>query len=135
MTAPADTAAPAPFTGDFLPRLAGAVAQDAYFRDRCTAAHLTFGLRDTGSGASGWLRVDGPAVSAAAGPSDSRFTIEGDGAAWRDLLAGLPVNRLLRQHRMTVSGDIRSCVQNWLLVFAVTSAAQRLAAQDRSEEV
>ena len=37
-----------------------------------------------------------------------------------DLAQGFPFNRLVRQHRLVVGGDLRACVQNWMLLYALT---------------
>ncbi|MCO5130224.1 MAG: hypothetical protein M9932_06620 [Xanthobacteraceae bacterium] len=90
-----------------------------------TMAHLTFGLKDTDTAETGWIRVDSAAVTGGSGNADARFTFEAGGAAWRELIAGMPINRLVRQGKMVISGDARNCVQNWLLVFEIFNTVRK----------
>jgi hypothetical protein len=88
------------------------------------ALHLTFGLHDRSTGERAWLRIDEHAISGGMGDADTRFELSGDTDAWRALAQGTPINRLLRQGRVEIRGDARSCIQNWLAVYLVTSGAQ-----------
>lgn len=56
------------------------------------------------------------------GQRDIRFAFEADAASWRELAEGMPINRLLRQGKVAITGDARSCVQNWLLMHHIFSA-------------
>ncbi len=90
-------------------------------------AHLTFGLAGVDTAEARWIRVDDGALTGGAGSADTRFTFEGADAVWDELARGMPINRLVRQGRIVISGDARACVQNWLLVheiFATTRKAR-----------
>ncbi len=109
------------FQENYLGRLALAGSADAFVRQHSTLAQLTAGFRDTTSGASAWISVVGNQVHAGTGnKNDELFCFEGDTGSFEDLRRGFPLNRLVRQHRLTVTGDLRACVQNWLLLYAIT---------------
>jgi len=115
----------APLSADFLAMLASAAQGNPDYLSRATGLHMTIGFRDSATGDSGWIRLAGQHVSSGCGESDTRFVLQADSAAWQELIAGMPINRLLRQGKVQILGDARACIQNWLLVFALTSAASR----------
>lgn len=102
----------------FLQQLAQRAQSDAFVARHCTLADVTIGIRLSGSTDAVWLHVTSDQVESGRGDR-STFTFVGDEAALRDLSDGFPFNRLVRQHRLTVEGDLRHCVQNWLLIHAV----------------
>lgn len=104
--------------------LAGSSSNTA-IASHATMAHLTFGVKDTDTAESGWIRVDESAVAGGSGAADTRFTFEAGSAAWRELAEGMPINRLVRQGKMVISGDARHCVQNWLLVFEIFNTVRK----------
>ncbi len=112
-----------PLDAAFLARLAGAAQRNPDYRSRATGLYLTIGFRDSATGASGWLRLAEGDVTSGSGESDARFVLQADSAAWQELIAGMPINRLLRQGKVQILGDARACIQNWLVVFALASAA------------
>lgn len=110
-------------------RLASA---DAFVARHAILADLRLGLRNTDSGQSIWLSVTDAGVQGGPGLDDVAFAFEGAQDAMDDLARGFPFNRLVRQHRLSVTGDMRRCVQNWLLVYAVTRLTAGLATRPES---
>lgn len=113
-----------PLSGLLSNVLTGAPSNSA-IAPHATMAHLTFGLKDTDTAETGWIRVDAASVSGGSGSADTRFTFEATSAAWRELAEGMPINRLVRQGKMVISGDARHCVQNWLLVFEIFNTVRK----------
>jgi len=107
----------------FIDHLVAAVAVDARLKSKSFGLHLTFSLRDTETGNNLWLRMEGDRMHGGVGEADARFTLAGRTEAWRALCGGMPINRLLRQGRIEITGDARTCIQNWLVVFFITSGA------------
>lgn len=103
--------------------LVGAGLGNARLASKSFALHLTFGLHDRSNGARAWLRIDEGAITGGTGDADTRFELSGDADAWQALAQGMPINRLLRQGRVEIRGDARSCIQNWLVVYLLTSGA------------
>lgn len=119
MTAAAPTgSAPGLLDEGFLPALAQRAQGDGFVARHRTLADLKIGFHDSERGHSGWIAVTPQGCSAGV-DNTAPFRFVGDTAALRDLAAGLPFNRLVRQHRLNVEGDLRACVQNWLLIYAV----------------
>jgi len=114
------TAGPDFFDPDFLVCLASAASADPFVARHSTLAQVQIGFQESGSGRSAWLSVDEGKVNSGAGESDAKFSFVGDADAFRSLAQGFPFNRLVRQHRLTVEGDLRACVKEWLLIYAVT---------------
>jgi len=114
-------------------------ANDAFVARCAILADVRLGLRNTDNGQALWLAVTESrqvptppsetrrvlSVQGGSGLDHVAFYLEGPQDAFDDLARGLPFNRLVRQHRLTVEGDLRSCVQNWLLLYAL----MRLTAQ------
>ncbi len=98
--------------------------QDIWLRTPDT--YLTFSLVNTDNKQEAWVRVNGKTVTAGIGNSDSRFTLTADSSGWQEFANGMPINRLLRQQLLHISGDSRSCLQNWLLVYQITKNGQQL---------
>lgn len=96
---------------------------NARLASKSFALHLTFGLHDRSRGERAWLRIDEGAITGGAGDADTRFELSGDTDAWQALTQGMPINRLLRQGRVEIRGDARSCIQNWLVVYLLTAGA------------
>jgi hypothetical protein len=92
---------------------------DAFVQRQRVLADLCLGLRNTDTGEQAWLVVLEDGVQAGTGTRATDFTLEGGQQAFDDLCCGFPFNRLVRQHRLTVAGNLRSCVQNWLLVYGL----------------
>lgn len=113
-----------PLSGLLSDLLAGAPSNPA-IAPHATMAHLTFGLKDTETAETGWIRVDPTSVFGGSGSADTRFNFEAPSATWSELAEGMPVNRLVRQGKMVISGDARSCVQNWLLVFEIFNTVRK----------
>lgn len=114
-----------PLDEAFLARLASAAQGNPDYQSRASGLYMTIGFRDSATGAAGWLRLAEGNVSSGSGEPDARFVLQADSAAWQELVAGMPINRLLRQGKVQILGDARACIQNWLVVFALTSAASR----------
>jgi hypothetical protein len=114
-----------PLPGLLSDVLAGAPSNPA-IAAHATMAHLTFGLKDTDTAEAGWIRVDEASVAGGNGSADTRFAFEATSATWRELTEGMPINRLVRQGKMIISGDARSCVQNWLLVFEIFATVRKV---------
>lgn len=104
-------------------RLASA---DAFVARQSVLADLRLGLRNTDSGETLWLAVTEAGVQGGPGLDGVAFHLEGAQDAFDDLGRGFPFNRLVRQHRLTVCGDLRRCVQNWLLLYALTRLTANL---------
>lgn len=115
------------FSQGWLHALGVAASQDSFVAQHSALAALTMGFHNTETGESAWVSLDEARVTAGTDTTSAAaaFTFAGDTAAFNDLRRGFPFNRLVRQHRLVVEGDMRCCVQNWLLIYAVT----RLAAQ------
>ncbi|KCB24572.1 hypothetical protein [Bordetella hinzii] len=107
-------------------------SDDAFVARHAILADLRLGLRNTSSGQALWLSADGKRVQGGPGLDGVAFTLEGPQDAFDDLARGFPFNRLVRQHRLTVGGDMRRCVQNWLLVYAITRLTARLNPQEEA---
>jgi len=134
MTTLPDLFAPAVLTA--WTRLA---ANDAFVARCAILADVRLGLRNTDNDQALWLAVTEPrqtpaplsetrsvlSVQGGPGLDHVAFYLEGPQDAFDDLVRGLSFNRLVRQHRLTVAGDLRCCVQNWLLLYAL----MRLTAQ------
>lgn len=118
------SAANGPLSG-LLSNVLTGVPSNSAIVPHVTMAHLTFGLKDTDTAETGWIRVDEGSVVGGSGSADTRFTFEATSAAWRELAEGMPINRLVRQGKMVISGDARNCVQNWLLVFEIFSTVRK----------
>lgn len=114
------------FDSKRLRALAAAASQDDFVARHSTLADVRMGFRNTETKESAWISVNESGVEADTGPAKAAFCFAGDTAAFADLCRGFPFNRLVRQHRLVVEGDLRGCVQNWLLIYALT----RLAAQE-----
>ena len=93
---------------------------DALVQRQSVLAQLRLGLRNSESGKQAWLEIAETGVHAGVGGDTVNFYLEGAQDAFDDLGRGFPFNRLVRQHRLTVGGDLRACVQNWLLLYAPT---------------
>uniref|UniRef100_UPI0033400D2E hypothetical protein n=1 Tax=Castellaniella defragrans TaxID=75697 RepID=UPI0033400D2E len=111
------------FDAEFLRQLEQRARDDAFVARHGTLANVRLGIRDSGSGEFVRLhvRADGLVIDR---QSDVSFTLVGDAGALQALSQGFPFNRLVRQHRLFVEGDLRSCVQNWLLIHAVLRLCQ-----------
>ncbi|MBS4001846.1 MAG: hypothetical protein KGZ91_00605 [Afipia sp.] len=119
MTEPS-TAGPDFFAPDFLARLASAASGDSFVARHSTLAHVRIGFQESETGRKAWLLVDEGKVTSGSGAGAAEFTFVGDAGAFRTLASGFPFNRLVRQHRLSVEGDLRACVNEWLLIYAVT---------------
>lgn len=106
------------FAPAVLQSLAAAASADEFVRRKSTFADLRIGLQSE-SGARAVLIVQGCDVSIDPDAGAADFVFEGDDAAFGDLRSGLAFNRLVRQHRLHITGDLRGCVQNWLLLYAI----------------
>lgn len=113
-------ASPDFFDTDFLGRLARAASQDAFVARHSTLAHVRIGFQESSSGRQAWLSIDAGRVGAGRGDGGAAFSFVGDDSAFESLAQGFPFNRLVRQHRLQVEGDLRACVHEWLLIYAVT---------------
>jgi len=89
-------------------------------------ADLSLGLRNSQTGEQVWWSIREQGIEAGLGERPLVFWLEGDGSAFDDLARGFPFNRLVRQHRLTVCGDLRSAVQNWMLLYALTRLTKEL---------
>lgn len=117
-------AAPSLLDDGFLPGLARRAQADDFVARHRTLADLKIGFRHSETGQSAWIAVTPQGIGAGQAGT-APFTFVGDEAALQALASGFPFNRLVRQHRLSVEGDLRACVQNWLLIYAV----MRLCAQ------
>lgn len=99
---------------------------DEFVRQHCVLADLCLALRNTQTGEQAWLAVREQDVQAGVGERAAPFWLEGDSDAFADLARGFPFNRLVRQHRLVVGGDLRACVQNWMLLYALTRLTAEL---------
>ncbi|OZI74869.1 hypothetical protein [Bordetella genomosp. 12] len=121
----------------FEPRVLEAWAKmassDAFVAKNAILADLRFGLRNADTDQAVWLAVEGEQVSSGTGLDSTAFAFEGRTDAFSELARGFPFNRLIRQHRLTIVGDMRRCVQNWLLIYAVTRLTGHLYRQ-RAED-
>lgn len=118
-------AASGPLNVERLEAMASGASASAEVARRSVFAFLTFGLLDADTGETFWIRIEQGRATAGAGQADTRFVLAGSSAAWSELAAGMPVNRLLRQGKVSILGDARACMQNWLLVYAVLALAGR----------
>ncbi|MFW7341004.1 hypothetical protein V0R37_05595 [Pollutimonas sp. H1-120] len=116
------------FCTDWLNALGVAASGDSFVAQHSVLASLKMGFRNTETKESAWISVDENRVTAGTEATSAvvAFTFLGDTAALEDLRRGYPFNRLVRQHRLVVEGDMRSCVQNWLLIYAVLRLAAGL---------
>ncbi|MEJ2897106.1 hypothetical protein [Bordetella avium] len=101
-------------------------SHDAFLARHAILADLRLGLLNTDSGQALWLSISASGVQSGTGLGEAAFYLEGGQGAFDDLARGLPFNRLVRQHRLTVRGDLRRCVQNWLLLYALTRLTANL---------
>lgn len=108
------------FEPDILAAWTQLASQDTFVSRHSILADLRLGLRNTDTNEGLWLAVSESNVQGGSGLEDVAFYLEGTQSAFDDLARGLPFNRLVRQHRLTVRGDLRCCVQNWLLLYALT---------------
>jgi len=108
------------FDPDFLGRVAAVASRDPFVARHSTLAHVRIGFAETGSARQAWLSVDEGKVGSGAGDGGAAFRFVGDADAFSELARGFPFNRLVRQHRLSVEGDLRACVKEWLLIYAVT---------------
>lgn len=99
---------------------------DDLVRSNTVLADLTLGLRNTQTGEQIRWTIREQDVQAGVGEGAVAFWLEGDNDAFAALAAGFPFNRLVRQHRLVVGGDLRACVQNWMLIYALTRLTSRL---------
>lgn len=99
---------------------------DDLVRSNTVLADLTLGLRNTQTGEQIRWTIREQEVQAGVGEGAVAFWLEGDSDAFAALAAGFPFNRLVRQHRLVVGGDLRACVQNWMLIYALTRLTSRL---------
>lgn len=111
------------FDPAWLTALATAAAKDDFVAQHSTLAAFTIGFRNTESGETAWISVNDSAIDAGTNDTAAAFLFAGDTAAFSDLKDGFPFNRLVRQHRLSVEGDLRGCVQNWLLIYAILRLA------------
>ncbi len=102
----------------YLPALARRAQADSFVARHRTLADLKIGFRHSETGQRAWIAVT-PDTIEAGQAGDAPFTFVGDESALQALAGGFPFNRLVRQHRLSVEGDLRACVQNWLLIHAV----------------
>lgn len=102
----------------FLQQMARRVTSDDFVAQHRTLADVQIGFRDSETGQSAWIAVKQQSVEVG-DVGRAPFTFVGDTSAMRDLANGFPFNRLVRQRRLAVEGDLRACVQNWLLIYAV----------------
>lgn len=108
-------------------RWAQRATHDPLVVEHRTMANLRVGLQTTsGDGSKAWLHIDEAGVTAGLGDIRTHFDFVGENAAFDDLAQGFPFNRLVRQHRLDIQGDIRACVQNWLLLYAVMRSSAHL---------
>lgn len=116
------------FCRNWLNALGAAASNDRFVKRHSALASLKMGFRNTETKESAWISVDENRVTAGteATPAAASFTFLGDTAALEDLRRGYPFNRLVRQHRLVVEGDMRGCVQNWLLIYAIMRLASGL---------
>ncbi|MBP6019257.1 MAG: hypothetical protein KA735_07190 [Burkholderiaceae bacterium] len=108
------------FDAKYLAHLAQSASNDAFVKQHSVLADFTVGFRDTDSNVTAWIRVQEDQISAGLTDMPSAFCFEGSSASFDLLKNGTPFNRLVRQHRLTVTGNLRHCVQNWLLIYAIT---------------
>lgn len=116
------------FSQDWLHALGVAASNDSFVAQHSALANFKMGFRNTETEENAWISLDENRVVAGTDttPAVPTFTFAGDTATFNDLRLGYPFNRLVRQHRLTVEGDMRNCVQNWLLIYAVTRLAAGL---------
>ena len=110
----------------FLTQLAARATNDALVARQRLLANLQIGFRNSETGRTGWLHVTASQIEAGDAMDEQHappFTFVGDTDAMQALAQGFPFNRLVRQHRLVVVGDLRHCVQNWLLIYAILRLA------------
>lgn len=114
------------FSPQVLEAWVGLARADDLVRSNTVLADLTLGLRNTQTGEQIRWTIREQDVQAGVGEGAVAFWLEGDSDAFAALAAGFPFNRLVRQHRLVVGGDLRACVQNWMLIYALTRLTSRL---------
>ena len=114
------------FDRDRMHRWAELATKDPLVRSSNTMANLLIGLHDTDLNLAAWLAVTETGVTGGTGHVKTDFCFVGSSSAFTDMLEGMPFNRLIRQHRLDIQGDVRSCVKNWLLLYAVMRSCTQL---------
>lgn len=104
----------------FLARVAEAASRDAFVARHSTLADVRIGFQENGSKRQAWFSVAEGRVECGTGDGGATFQFVGGYDAFVSLAKGFPFNRLVRQHRLSVEGNLRACVNEWLLIYAVT---------------
>jgi len=108
----------------FVDHLADVASRNTRFKEKAIGLYLTFGMHDVQSGACVWLRAENTHVRGGVGEGNARFTLAGTTKAWDALCQGFPINRLIRQEHIKITGDARCCMQNWLAVYFLMAGAR-----------
>jgi hypothetical protein len=111
----------------YLARLAAHASADVGVAQQATLAQVCIGFHNHETGQRGWLEVNGSKVDADDGHRAAPFCFSGGTGAFEALAAAYPFNRLVREHRLVVEGDLRACVQNWLLIHAILQLTRKAA--------
>jgi len=110
-----------------LVRLAAQASADEGVARQATLAQVCIGFHNHETGQRGWLEVNGAHVEAGNGQRAAQFYFSGGTDAFDALATGYPFNRLVREHRLVVEGDLRACVQNWLLIHTLLQLTRKAA--------
>ena len=111
----------------YLARLAAHASAEARVGQQATLAHLCIGFHNHETGQRGWLEINEQRAEAGNNLRAAPFYFTGGSDAFEALAAGYPFNRLVREHRLVVEGDLRACVQNWLLIHTLLQLTRKAA--------
>lgn len=114
------------FSTDVLAAWSRLASTDEMVHQHSALADLDIGFRNTETSEQAWLQIDESGIYTGLGAHTVAFSLVGDTEAFTDLIHGFPFNRLIRQHRLFVEGDLRCCVQNWMLLYALTRLTKEL---------
>lgn len=127
MNAPLSTRPLSLLDTGYLALLAARASTDSRVAQQATLAQVGIGFHNTETGQYGWLQVTGAQVEGGEGQRATPFCFSGGSDAFEALAAAYPFNRLVREHRLTVEGDLRVCVQNWLLIHTLLQLTRKAA--------
>lgn len=107
------------FTENFLVAIKNTLNQHPEFQKEAKDAGFTIAFQDSKTNFNSWIKITDGKLEAIGLEKDKNasFTIVGETEAWNSLVDSEPLNRLVRRNQLRITGDKRSCMKNWKMVW------------------
>jgi hypothetical protein len=107
------------FSENDLKSLAQQLNKDDQFVQESKFATMSIGFQ-TDTGSSSWVRFEqGKIVETGISSLQPDFILVGQNEAWSALATTMPLNRLVRRGEIKITGNVRTCLKNWKMVWLI----------------